>query len=811
MNKRIRMIATKVAPTCFALVCSASLAQAEIPERKLGFDEPAEAFTASVPLGNGRLGAMLYGGVVEETIVLNENGMWSGSPQNADRLDAYKALPEIKKLLLEGKNFEAEALVNANFTCAGSGSGHGRGKNVPYGCYQTLGKMKLRMQHDGEASGYRRELALADALFSQSYEVDGVRFSREGFVSAPDEVFALKLSADRKGSLSFELSLEREERVSVESLGQDSLIMFGQLNNGYEDGKQIAAVTPDRIQEGVRYAGVVKVLRKGGTVRSVDGRIMVENANEAVLLFTAATDIKTFAGRGVEDARAAALSDLAKSEKQSYGKLKQAHIADFRSYYDRVGIRIEGENTDEGKSLPTPERLKRVERGYDDPDLAALYFDFGRYLLISSSRPGGLPANLQGIWAEKTQTPWNGDWHTNINAQMNYWPAEVCNLSELHEPLFKLIESLVEPGQKTAKAYYDADGWVSFLLSNPWGYTSPGESASWGSTVSCSAWLCQHLWDHYLYTEDDAFLEWAYPILKGSARFYLDMLIEDPKSGWLVTSPSNSPENAFLDEAGNKVHVCMGPTADQQLLRYLFEACIGAEAILKKDEAFEAEVKAALPRLAPTRIGRDGRVLEWLEEYPEADPQHRHIAHLWGLYPGNEIDPVRTPDLAAAARKTLDVRGDGSTGWSLAFKIGMWARLGDGDRAYKLMKQLFKPAKPRTKDSPWEGGTYPNLFDAHPPFQIDGNFGGTAAIAEMLMQSELGRVSLLPALPRSWSHGEVRGLRARGGFEVDLSWSNGELKTVKVKSIHGTKTELFYKGKATPVVLRKGEVMEVEL
>ncbi|WP_309004727.1 glycoside hydrolase family 95 protein [Pelagicoccus sp. SDUM812005] len=775
------------------------------------FDEPAEAFTVSVPLGNGRLGAMLYGGVFEETIVLNENGMWSGSPQNADRLDAYKALPEIKRLLLEGKNFEAEALVNANFTCAGDGSGHGRGKNVPYGCYQTLGKMKLTMLHEGEPSGYRRELLLADALFSQAYELGGVNYRREGFVSAPDEVFALRLSADREGSIGFEVALQREERFSVEAIGADSLLMYGQLNNGYEGGKQSPEITPEIIQEGVRYAGVLKVQATGGKVIQMGDMIRVEGADEAVLLFSAATDIRTFAGRGVTDARQAALADLQAAAGKSYEALKAAHEDDFRSYYDRVGIRIEGKDTKKGRTFPTPERLRRVASGQEDPDLAALYFDFGRYLLISSSRPGGLPANLQGIWAEKTQTAWNGDWHTNINAQMNYWPVEVCNLSELHEPLFALIESLVEPGGKTARAYYDADGWVSFLLSNPWGYTSPGESASWGSTVSCSAWLCQHLWDHYLYTEDRAFLEWAYPILKGSAQFYLDILIEDPKSGWLVTSPSNSPENAFIDDAGNKVHVCMGPTADQQLLRYLFEACVAAEEILEKDAAFKAEVESALPRLAPTRIGRDGRLLEWLEEYPEADPQHRHIAHLWGLYPGNEIDPIRTPQLATAARKTLDVRGDGSTGWSLAFKISMWARLGDGDRAYKLMKQLFKPAKPRSKDSPWEGGTYPNLFDAHPPFQIDGNFGGTAAIAEMLMQSEVGRITVLPALPSAWSEGEVRGLRARGGFEVDLSWSAGEVKTVRVKSIHGTRTELVYRGKTVKIVLDKGESMEVEL
>ncbi len=768
------------------------------PETTIWFDAPAKDFTESSPMGNGRLGAMMFGGVDEERIVLNESSVWSGSRQDADREDAYKVLPEIRQLLLAGKNREAEELVNANFTCKGPGSGGGQ-----YGCYQVLGNLHLTFSSGDTnlpVTDYRRELDLNDAVTGLRYDRGGVEFRREMFASKPAEVMVLRLSASQPGQISFTARLDRPERFATTSDGDKGLLMTGQLNNG-TDGK------------GIRYVARIRVLNRGGQV-SVQGPVLnVSGANEVVLLIAAATDYRGFAGRQTIDPLAATQADLKHAAKMSYQKLRSEHIADYQKYFRRVSLQL-GPLDAAAAEKPTPERLKTAQNGPGDPSLAALHFNFGRYLLISSSRPGGLPPNLQGIWAEEISTPWTGDWHLDVNVQMNYWPAEVCNLSDLTQPLFALIASLQEPGAKTAHDYYDARGWVAHVITNPWGFTSPGEGASWGAFSGGSAWLCQHLWDHYQFTGDRTFLEWAYPIMKGAAQFYSDMLIEEPEHHWLVVAPANSPENSFRMADGRQAAVCMGPTMMQQQVRYLFGACIESSRILGVDEDFRNELTAKRARLAPTQISSDGRIMEWLQEYAEVEPQHRHVSHLWGLYPADEISPETTPDFAEAARKSLEVRGDDGVGWSLAYKAALWARLDDGNHAWKLVQKALALATGMDIQYNSGGGVYPNLFDACPPFQIDGNFGITAAIGEMLLESRViesetadstVEIELLPALPGAWKSGKVSGLRARGGFQVDETWQDGKLISATIHSTTGEPCSVSYGGKTIDLKIKTGD------
>lgn len=761
-------------------------AAAQNDDLQLLFNEPAGQWEETLPLGNGRLGMTPDGGVVNEKIVLNEITLWSGGPQDANNYEAASFLPEIRSLLAQGRNHEAQALVNKNFVCKGEGSGHGNGANVPFGCYQTLGELNLRFEYEDVVSpkpdGYTRRLSLNDAVASCTFEVDGVRYSRTYLTSFSDDIALVKLQANRKGKVNVTLSLSRPER-SVTTVDGEALVMSGQLNNG-TDGK------------GMSYLVKVKPLLKGGEIIAEGNELRIRNANEVILHISAATDF-----RNVDYSKK--VDDLLKAgAKKSFERQVTEHTRNYRRLFDRVSFNLGSRQL----SLPTDERLYRFSKDpQSDRELPVLFFQFGRYLAISSTRVGLLPPNLQGLWAKEIQTPWNGDYHLDVNVQMNHWPLAVTNLSELNLPLADLVGSMVESGERTAKAYYNAEGWVAHVITNIWGYTEPGEDASWGVANAGSGWLCNNLWQHYEFTNDEAYLKTIYPILKGSAKFYRSVLVEDPKTKWLVTAPSVSPENAFYTPDGKYANVCMGPTIDHQITRELFTNVIAASEKLGLDPEFRDELKRIIRKLPPAgRIGGDGRLLEWLDDYKEADPKHRHISHLYGLYPASLITPDATPELAQACIKTLDTRGDDSPGWSKAYKLLFWARLHDGDRAYRLLRELLQPTKDTHINYGAGGGTYPNLFSAGPPFQIDGNFGGTAGIAEMLIQSHAGYIHLLPAIPEAWKKsGDVKGLRARGNFTIDMKWKDGKVLDYRICSISPRTVKVKVNGEIKEISAQK--------
>ncbi len=734
-------------------------------ELKLWYSQPAAKWEEALPIGNGRLGAMIFGGIEEEHIQFNEETLWTGAPHDYSHEGASQYLGQIRELIWQGKQKEAEALAMEKFM------------SVPLGQrkYQPFGDLWIKFQHPGEVTDYRRELDLSTALIRTRYKSGAINYTREYLSSVPDQTIAVSLKADKKQSVTVDLSLTSLHEGFVSTANNDGTIDLHV-----------------KVKDGVLTGNArLKLNIKGGKVTVSGNRLHIEKADEAVIFLVAATSFvhpKDVSG----NPELLCNKYLSAIGNKKFDTVKQNHIRDYQTYFNRFEIELGRSASDQ---LPTDQRIKAIPEKMDN-SLAALYVQYGRYLMLSSSRPGTYPANLQGIWNDKLNPSWDSKYTVNINTEMNYWAVEPLNISECHDALFRMLEEVVPSGRKVAQVHYNAGGWVLHHNTDLWRGAAPINNSNHGMWVSGSGWLAQHFWEHFLYNRDTAFLaQRAWPILKGAARFYADYLVADPGTGWLVSCPSNSPENGGL---------VSGPTMDHQIIKSLFKICIEASAILKKDRSFADSLNVILPKIAPYQIGKFGQLQEWVADVDDPSNKHRHVSHLWGIHPGKEINWQDTPDLMEAAKKSLIARGDEGTGWSLAWKINFWARFRDGNHAWNMVQMLLRPSG-QTGTKMTGGGSYPNLFDAHPPFQIDGNFGGASGIVEMLMQSHLNAIDILPALPSDVPDGHIRGVRARGGFDLDFEWKAGKLISLKVVSTAGYPLTLRYGDKKYTSATKKGE------
>jgi alpha-L-fucosidase 2 len=781
--------------------------QQELPERILWYDQPASFFEQALPLGNGRIGAMVYGTVPSEHILLNEETLWAGGPVNPwMNPEAVIHLQDVREALFKGDYPAADTLIR-NMQGKFSES------------FLPLGDLFIDFNHAQNVDNYRRELNLREAVAATRYRIGSTVYTREVFVSHPDQMVFVRLATEGLGTLEFSLRFDSKLRFRSQTTEDFQFIIHGLAPvhaepNYRGDMPEAIVYDDDPGEKGMRFEVRVSFLETDGVLEHSENTLSLRQAKNAFIGVAVATSYNGFDKEpGTEGVSLAERieSQMERIKGRTFRESKESHVQDFQSFFDRVELFL-GQN--EQKERPTVSRLQQYREGKDDPDLESLYFQFGRYLLISCSRPGGIPANLQGVWNPHLRPPWSSNYTTNINAEMNYWPAETCNLTEMHGPLLDFIGRLAETGKITAASFFGCRGWCCNHNTDIWAMTNPvGDFGQghpvWANWPMAGAWLSLHLWDHYDFCRDRKWLEdYAYPLMKGASLFCLDWLVEGP-DGFLVTAPSTSPENLYLTPEGYRGAVSIGTTSDLSLVRGLFNKVLKAAEILDKDADLRGEIQEALDRLYPYQIGRKGNLQEWYYDWEDADPRHRHVSHLIGLHPDNQISPLFSPELADACRRSLEIRGDGGTGWSKAWKINLWARLLDGNHAHKMLRTHLNYVDPSPDTQYSGGGTYPNLFDAHPPFQIDGNFGGTAGIAEMLLQSHNGEIHLLPALPDAWPAGRAKGLRARGGLTVDQEWADGRLTRATIYPDFDGRVQIRYKDKVKVVDMKSGKTKRI--